>query len=97
MVGEQLDLLTWKPPATIHAFPLWARSDKVRSVAETLARKHGKAAEAYWKQTVTTLTNQLRRLGVEAAEVEAEARAFFYVVQDEMARLDGDYGRGGAA
>jgi hypothetical protein len=98
MVGEQLDLLTWKPPCEILAFPLCARREKVRAVAQNLLRKHEKAAEVYWKQTVSTLGNQLDRLGIERPDIDAQLRTFFHAVQSEMIRLTHeDRGHGGAA
>lgn len=87
MVGEQLDLLNWKTPAAVHAFPLSARQNKVRAVAENLSRKHGKAADIYWKQTISTLGNQLYRIGVDRCEIDFELRSFFDAVQSELHRM----------
>ncbi len=99
MVGEQLDLLNWKAPAIVHAFPLSARHTKVKAVAETLARKHGKAADTYWRQTVSTLGGQMVRAGVAQCEVEYHLRSFFDAVQSELNRMafDGSRNNGGAA
>lgn len=88
MIGEQLDLLSWAPPCRVHAFPLARRLTKVRAVAENLRRKHGKAADIYWRQTVSTLAGQLSRAGVPASEVSETLRGFFDAVQREMTIQD---------
>ncbi|MFK3665090.1 DUF6074 family protein [Ochrobactrum teleogrylli] len=99
MVGEQLDLLNWKAPAIVHAFPLSARHGKVKAVAENLSRKHGKAADTYWRQTVSTLGGQMFRAGVARSEIEYQLRSFFDAVQLELNRMAFDNYRnnGGAA
>jgi hypothetical protein len=88
MNGKQLDLLSWAPPCRIHAFPLARRMTKVRAVAENLHRKHGRAADIYWRQTVSTLAGQLSRAGVPASEVSETLRGFFDAVQREMTIQD---------
>lgn len=87
MAGDQMDLLTWKPTCKLIAFPPARRSHRVRWIAENLLRKHGGAADAYWKQTVTRTRNELHGVGIPEGEIETELRAFFDAVQAEMVRL----------
>jgi hypothetical protein len=87
MAGDQMDLLTWKPTCRIMAFPPARRSYRVRWIAENLLRKHGGAADAYWKQTITRTRNELHCVGIPEREIETELRAFFDAVQAEMVRL----------
>jgi hypothetical protein len=88
MIGEQLDLLSWSPPCRVHAFPLARRITKIKAVAENLHRKHGKAADSYWRQTVSTLAGQLSRAGVPDSEISEAVRGFFDAVQMEMTIQD---------
>lgn len=84
--------------AAIVAFPLTRRIGKIRAVATNLASKSGGAAEAYWKQTVATIANQMDRNGVNQNEIRQELREFFHAVQREMIRMAGESrGTGGAA
>lgn len=95
MVDDQMDLLPCKPPCEVIAFPPARRVDRVRRVAEKLLRKHGRAADVYWKQTVTRTRNELNGVGASASAVEFELRAFFDAVQAEMVRQTCDERRPG--
>jgi hypothetical protein len=79
------------------AFPAAKRIGKIRRAASVLASKHGAAAETYWKQTITTLGNQLRRAGLDEAVVHAQVRAFHDAVQAELRRPLDTRGGGDAA
>jgi hypothetical protein len=83
----QLSLLDWTPPQKVIAFPLSRRAAKIRTTANILMSKHGKAAEAYWRQVVKGLDAQLERAGISPAERMTELRAFFDAVQAELTRM----------
>ena len=83
---NQLDLLAWAPPRTVLVFPLAKRAGKVRRVAEVLACKRGPAAASYWKKTVDTLADQMKRAGLAATTINAELRSFHDAVQAELCR-----------
>lgn len=87
----QMDLLNWTPPRKVLVFPLTRRIGRIRHVAEKLSAKHGFMAETYWKQTVSTLRNQMERVGIPEDEIEAELRAFFFAVQSELTRMGQDH------
>ena len=83
--------------ATIHAFPLVARRDHVRSVAERLCRKSVIASRVYRRQAETLVRNRLCALGIAPAVIELEVSKFFDAVMlevDHLSRLgDGDWYR----
>ncbi|MBL0935531.1 MAG: hypothetical protein IBJ07_12375 [Rhizobiaceae bacterium] len=83
--------------AAIVAFPLTRRIGKIRAVATNLAGKNGSAAEAYWKQSVATIANQMDRNGVDQDEIRQELREFFHAVQREMVRMAGENRETGGA
>lgn len=83
---KQLDLLSWTPPRQVIPFPCEKRIGKVRRVAEVLEGKHGKAADAYWRQTVDALVGPMERAGIPTETIRAEVRAFHDAVQRELVR-----------
>jgi len=83
----QLNLLDWQPPRRVLVFPLARRVVRVRNVAEKLSQKSGFVAEAYWKQTVSTLRGQMERAGIETEVIDQELRSFFDAVQAELNRM----------
>ncbi len=94
---KQLDLLCWTPPRTVIAFPLAKRAGKVRRVAEVLLTKRGQAADTYWRQTVSTISVQMERAGLEPDVISAELRSFHDEVQREMCRRSGQGQRAGGS
>jgi hypothetical protein len=92
---RQLDLLDWKPPCQVIAFPLAKRIGKVRRVADILAEKHGAAAKSYWKQTILTMAGQMQRAGVDQDAIGRELRSFHDAVQQELCRRGGHRQRPG--
>lgn len=95
MVDGRMDLLPRRPQCQVIAFPPARRVDRVRRVAENLLRKRGRAADVYWKQTVTRTRNELNSIGAPASAVEFELRAFFDAIQAEMIRQTCDERRPG--
>lgn len=83
----QLDLLGWPAPCKVLVFPLDKRVGRVRRVAEKLLQKKGFMADAYWRQTVTTLEGQMVRQGIPEAEIDRQLLAFFDAVRAEIIRL----------
>lgn len=95
----QMDLLSWTPPCKVLVFPHDRRVGRVRHVASKLLDKRGDTADAYWRQTVSALANQMERAGIPDCHVHREIHAFFDAVQGEMLRLTyrGQRPGGGAA
>src|SRR5689334_10849208 len=87
MDGEQTVLLSWKPACRVHAFPPARRVNRVRQIAESLSRKHGRAADAYWKQVVTRTWNEMATLSVPEHEIHAALHALFDAVLTELNRM----------
>jgi len=76
---------------TVLLFPLAARLEKVGTVAENLARKHGWSAQAYLKQTLTVIEKQLDGLGIDEEVVARELSSFRAAVERKLiasGRLD---------
>lgn len=86
-MSEQLDLFSWhQPSAHVFIFPIARNSYRVRLVADNLERKHGQAADVYWRSTVTRIANELRRQGLNEEGISAEISAFFRAVEMELRR-----------
>ena len=94
---RQLDLLSWSPPRQVIAFPLAKRVGKVRRVADVLMAKNGQAAATYWRQTVTTLGEQLQRAGIDRKAIDEQLRAFHDAVQRELQSRNGHGQRPGGS
>ncbi len=83
----QPDLLSWQASCSFLVFPLNRRVGKVRHVASILAHKHGKDAEAYWRQVTSGISISLDRIGMSDADKAAQIKVFFDAVQSELVRL----------
>lgn len=97
MTDAQLSLLDWRPPARVIAFPVSRQRDRVHKCAATLFRKHGHAAELFWRKTVRTILADLERAGVPDDQAREEVRAFFDAVQVELNRIANSAPGGDAA
>lgn len=62
--------------ARIIPFPVTAQDSEVSAAAAALSRLHGEAANAFWRQTIARLRQQLSRNGVRPEESDVELRAF---------------------
>lgn len=67
-------------------FPLTKRVGKIRHTADLLSQRHGKDADAYWKQVRTALQKQLARVSIEGPEADQHIRQFSEAVQAELVR-----------
>ena len=80
------------PPGEVLVFPAKMRTGKIRRTAENLAKRHGRAAESYWRQVATGMASQMARAGLDRAIIEREVRAFHDAVQRELQALSGTRG-----
>ena len=89
MRKQQTDVLVdFAPNRGVLPFPLARRRAKVIDVARTIAsRRTADGKRAYWSRVVAILEAEMREHGIEDLQIERELRAFFAVVDLEIARL----------
>ena len=78
MNADDLPLFRWTPPPKVLPFPCARRVGKVRRVVEVLLDKaeNPKAAQAYWRRTVSDIDRQLKKAGIAECLIEAEIQEF---------------------
>ena len=72
--------------AIIIPFPIDRDVYFIRETARVLERRHGEAAERFWKTTCRRLYARLQVQGMQDAEIKPEIEAFSIAVQLEMQR-----------
>ncbi|WP_431321657.1 DUF6074 family protein [Rhizobium sp. YTU87027] len=73
-----------KSSAEIIQFPIDRQIYFVRETARVLERRHGEAADRFWKLTCRRLYARLQVQGMPATEIEKEIDAFCQAVYLEM-------------
>jgi len=72
--------------AEIIQFPIDRQLYFVRETARVLERKHGVAADRFWKLTCRRLYARLQVQGIPSSQINSEIAAFSDAVQLEMQR-----------
>lgn len=92
---RQLDLFE-TVSAEVVAFPLSRRVKVVATAAEYLSRSDAAEATRFWRQLLRELALPLVRIGIDAADIRAEAFAFRAAVEAQLDRIgpDGPTGHG---
>lgn len=62
--------------ASLIPFPMAAREGRIRVVASSLRRKHGREADRYWRQQVLVMRAQLQKAQIAPEVIEHELRSF---------------------
>lgn len=70
--------------AQVINFPMVFRTGKIRRTADVLSERHGKGAEAYWRQVVNGFVGQMARAGFSDELIRSEIGAFSAAVQAEL-------------
>ena len=92
MRGEQLDLLSWNPPAgAIVAFPLCARSNLVRLIVDRLSPLSRADGDRLWRQLASAQAQRLKSLGISKKEIDRQVLDLRDAVSWQLADL-GWYG-----
>src|SRR4051812_13024133 len=86
----------WKP-ALVIPFPTIRRTGKIRRTAEILTRRHGRAAESYWRQVISGMAGQMEAAGLHEVVIGAEIESFRHAVQAELRRSHPGHQDGGDA
>jgi hypothetical protein len=96
MKGEQIDLfdrqldqaenLPLDHAAEIIAFPIDRHLVYVRQTARRLERKHGPAADRFWKTECRRIFGRLQVQGLSEPEIKKELASFAHAVHAEMQR-----------
>ncbi|MBZ9603963.1 DUF6074 family protein [Phyllobacterium chamaecytisi] len=93
----QLDLFTYRKPATIHAFPLDRRRKLVGDAAEALNTKSYSQGKAHWTRLVSRLWKEMHASGLDTQMIEREIAAFGDAVSREINICQHYRGTDGAA
>ncbi|WP_428829419.1 DUF6074 family protein [Aureimonas altamirensis] len=85
MKGEQMELLTWeRPTAILLHFPVEREVCLVREAARQLDRRHGSAAEKYWRTECNRLYGLLQARGMGTSDIDAAIDRFARAVRLEL-------------
>lgn len=100
-MGEQLDLLSWEPPALpadVLAFPQSRNRTRVRHVVDLLMKRRSQqSTQRCYDRELRNLAEALRSAGLSSAQIDKELDGFTAAVNLELWRRESRQRPGGAA